>query len=80
LARAMKRAKFSIVWAAWNMPFTLLDVTHEVTPVERSGKCCFRKPIFKIKQLHGRFRTADAASESPGLRRGFRQTADNQSS
>ncbi len=61
--------------------FTLLDVTHEVTPGGAIRRVRFRKPVFKIKQLVWEIfvRRTAAFRKVLGLRRGFRQTADNQS-
>jgi hypothetical protein len=62
--------------------FTLLDVTHEVTPGGTIRRVRFRKPVFKMKQFAWEIfvRRTAAARKVLGLRRGFRQTADNQSS
>jgi hypothetical protein len=62
--------------------FTLLDVTHEVTPGGAIRRVRFRKPIFKIKQFAWEIfvRRTAGFRKVLGLRRGFRQTADNQSS
>jgi len=62
--------------------FTLLDVTHDVTPGGAIRRVRFRKPIFEIKQLAWEIfvRRTAAIRKVLGLRRGFRQTVDNQSS
>jgi hypothetical protein len=62
--------------------FTLLDVTHEVTPEGAIRRVRFRKPVFKIKQFAWEIfvRRTAATRKVLGLRRGFRQTAGNQSS
>jgi hypothetical protein len=62
--------------------FTLLDVTHEVTREGAIRRVRFRKPIFKMKQLAWDIfvRRTAAFRKVLGLRRGFRQTADNQGS
>jgi len=62
--------------------FTLLDVTHEVAPDGAIRRVRFRKPVFKMKQLAWEIfvqRTAPFRRVL-GLRRGFRQAADNRSS
>jgi len=61
--------------------FTLLDVTHEVAPGGVIRKVRFRKPVFRIKQFAWEIfvRRTAAIRKVLGLRRGFRQTADNQS-
>lgn len=62
--------------------FTLLDVTHEVTPDGAIRRVRFRKPVFKMKQFAWEIfvRRTAALRKALGLRRGFRQTAGNQSS
>ena len=61
--------------------FTLLDVTHEVTSDGAIRRVRFRKPVFKIKQFAWEIfvRRTAALRKVLGLRRGFRQTAGNQS-
>lgn len=61
--------------------FTLLDVTHEVTPDGAIRRVRFRKTIFKIRQFSWEIfvRRTATARKVLGLRRGFRQTADNES-
>jgi hypothetical protein len=61
--------------------FTLLDVTHEMTRDGAVRRVRFRKPVFKIKQFAWEIfvRRTAAFRKVLGLRRGFRQTADNQS-
>ncbi len=61
--------------------YTLLDVTHEVTPDGSIRRVLFRKPLFKIRQFAWEIfvRRTAALRKVLGLRREFRQTADNQS-
>jgi len=62
--------------------YTLLDVTHEVSPGGSIRRVRFRKPLFKIKQFAWEIfvrRTAEVRKVL-GLRRAYRRTADNESS
>jgi hypothetical protein len=61
--------------------YTLLDVTHELTPDGAVRRVRFRKPLFKIKQFAWEIfvRRTAALRKVLGLRREFRETADNQS-
>lgn len=61
--------------------FTLLDVTHEVAPDGAIRRVRFRKPVFKMKQFAWEIfvRRTAALRKALGLRRGFRQTAGDQS-
>jgi len=61
--------------------YTLLDATHEVTPVGSIRTVRFRKPLFKIRQFAWEIfiRRTAPFRKVLGLRREFRQTADNQS-
>jgi hypothetical protein len=62
--------------------YTLLDVTHEVTPGGAIRRVRFRKPLFKIKKFAWEIfvRRTVAVRNILGLRRGYRRTADNESS
>jgi hypothetical protein len=62
--------------------YTLLDVTHELTPDGSIRRVRFRKPIFKVKQFAWEIfvRRTAAPRKALGLRRKLRQPADHQSS
>ena len=62
--------------------YTLLDVTHEVSPGGAIRRVRFRKPLFKIKQFAWEIfvRRTVEVRKILGLRRAYRRTADNESS
>ncbi len=62
--------------------YTLLDVTHELTPGGAIRRVRFRKPLFKIKRFAWEIFVRRTASlrKVLGLRRKFRQPAGHQSS
>ena len=62
--------------------YTLLDVTHEVSPGGAIRRVRFRKPLFKIKQFAWEIfvRRTVEVRKVLGLRRAYRRTADNESS
>ncbi len=62
--------------------YTLLDVTHELTPDGAIRRVRFRKPLFRIKQFAWEIfvRRTAAIRKVLGLRREFRRTANNQGS
>ena len=62
--------------------YTLLDVTHELTPDGSIRRVRFRKPLFKMKQFAWEIfvRRTAAFRKVLGLRRKFRHPADHQSS
>jgi len=62
--------------------YTLLDVTHELTPDGAIRRVRFRKSLFKTKQFAWEIfvRRTAAIRRTLGLRRGFRQTAKSDSS
>ena len=62
--------------------YTLLDVTHELTPGGAIRRVRFRKPLFKIRQFAWEIlvRRTAVIRKVLGLRREFRDTATNKSS
>jgi hypothetical protein len=62
--------------------YTLLDVTHEVSPGGAIRRVHFRKPLFKIKQFAWEIfvRRTVEVRKVLGLRRAYRRTADNEGS
>jgi hypothetical protein len=62
--------------------YTLLDVTHELTPDGSIRRVRFRKPLFKIRQFAWEIlvRRTAVTRRVLGLRREFRETATNKSS
>ena len=62
--------------------YTLLDVTHELSPGGSIRRVRFRKPLFRIKQFAWEIfvRRTVAVRNVLGLRKGYRRTADNESS
>ncbi len=62
--------------------YTLLDVTHEVTPGGSIRRVRFRKPLFKMKQFAWEIfvRRTATLRKALGLRRKFRHPAGHQSS
>src|SRR5438552_11621926 len=62
--------------------YTLLDVTHELTPDGSIRTVRFRKPIFKIKQFAWEIfvRRTAALRKALGLRKKFRESAGHRSS
>ena len=62
--------------------YTLLDVTHKLTPGGALRRVRLRKPLFKMRRFAWDIfvRRTAALRKVLGLRRGFRQTANDQSS
>jgi hypothetical protein len=62
--------------------YTLLDVTHKLTPRGSIRRVRFRKPLFKMRQFAWEIfiRRTAAFRKALGLRRGFKQAADSQRS